>query len=266
MTLDADINLFLLLDGAKLDAPRITYQHDDAPWADWLYRGTRHEAALAVSPYLVLPSAGSRLWEQQSAWAEGGILIRAKAGPEVLVEHLRSLISVRMPSGQLSYCRFYVGTHLDRFFQVLTEAERNLFSGPIVEWRNPRADACWQTITTSGVAEAKHSENEGWFQLSEPQIEAMNGTQGQSFLARLRSYLDLDEQRESQARLQRLVREAEEKGFHSERDIVRYAELALYHPQGLHSQACQVLLDDNAMTNFEKLDQLDRQLAQGGAA
>lgn len=265
MTLNTDINVFLLLDGAKLNAPRVTYQHDDAPWADWLYRGTRHAPALEVSPYLVMPSDDSRIWDQQSAWAENGIVLKAKTAPGVLIEHLRSLLSARMPSGQLGYFRFYANTHLLRFLNALTESERNLFSGPIVEWRTLGADGSWHSIETSGHTEAKTSESEGWFQLSEAHIRAMNDSRAELFRARLMHYLGLENRPETVAQIEDLIQQAQGQGFRSEKDLVRYTEMAVCQPEYLRTEACQAILGDMGMANFQKLDRLDHQLAYGGA-
>lgn len=240
MTLGTDINVFLLLDGAKLSAPCITYQHDDAPWADWLYRGTRHETALDVSPYLVMPSVDSRLWEQQPVWADAGIVLKARAMPETVIEHLRSLISVRMPSGQLGYCRFYANTQLHRFLGVLTESERNQFSGPIAEWQNLSAKAAGQSVKTSGGAESKTSKDEGWFQLNETHTRAMNGAQTELFLGKLVRHLGFDTGSESLGRAERLAQQAQAQGFRFEQEIARYAELALRHEQALDSDASRL--------------------------
>ncbi|WP_148861189.1 DUF4123 domain-containing protein [Marinobacter fonticola] len=265
MIADKQTHLFLLLDGAKLNAPRITYQHDDAPWADWLYRGTRHETALDVSPYLVKPSADSRLWANQTDWAENGLVLKTNATPEELIGHLRSLISVRLPSGQLSYCRFYSNTRLHQFLYALTEAERSLFSGPITQWQNPSATAAWQSIATEGEAEAKSAEDEGWFQLTEEHIGVLNRTQAEAFLTKLGRHLGLDTSPASSAQLGRLVHHAQEHGFHSEKDVARYTELALRHPQKLNEEVCIAVLKDPQATNSQKLNQLDHLLAYGGA-
>ncbi|MBS7690170.1 DUF4123 domain-containing protein [Pseudomonas lalucatii] len=99
--------LFILLDGAALPALQLIYQHDDAPQVDPLYRGTRHQHAVDVSPNLYRPSAQSRFWDIQEQWRDAGIVINSDHSFDILAGHLRSLLSVRMPSGQLAYCRFY---------------------------------------------------------------------------------------------------------------------------------------------------------------
>ncbi len=265
MRADKTTDLFLLLDGARLNAPRAAYQYDRAPWADWLYRGTRHESALEVSPYLVKPSEDSDLWANQTEWAEQGLVLRTKATPEELIGHLRSLISVRLPSGQLSYCRFYSNTRLNHFFDVLTEAERNLISGPVREWLNPSAMASWKSIAIDAETEAKSAKDEGWFQLTKDHINALDRAQAESFMARLSRHLGFGSKPESSGQLERTVQHAQSNGFHSENDIARYAELALRNPQEINSEAGVAILENLQASNSQKLNQLDQLLAYGGA-
>ena len=53
---------YILFDGALFDAPRFTYEHDDQPQLEYLFLGTPHEAVMEVTPCLVKPSEGTRLY------------------------------------------------------------------------------------------------------------------------------------------------------------------------------------------------------------
>ena len=98
-------DLYLLLDSAALPALQIIYQHDDEPtWS--CCTEARHESMRECSP--VLTARGQHLmWQNRERWQSAGLLLESAASIDDLANHLRSLLSVRLPSGDLAFCRFY---------------------------------------------------------------------------------------------------------------------------------------------------------------
>ncbi|WP_111498482.1 DUF4123 domain-containing protein [Marinobacter bohaiensis] len=258
-------NEFLLLDGAMIDALMITYKYDDSPWVEWLYRNTRHESAIEVSPLLVKPSAKSRLWENLGEWSKYGIVLKTKATTDTLLGHLRSLISVRLPSGQLSYCRFYSQSHLPNLLNAMNDGERATFSGPVETWENPSPNADWHAIPITPTGSIKQPEDEGWFQLTRKHIDQINGAKKEGYLKKLAAHLRMKPDEQSFSTLNAIVQQAETHAFSTEKDIARYTEMAIQHGERLKAPECQSLLANNELTNIEKLSRLDHLLAYGGA-
>lgn len=125
-------NTYLILDGALIDVPKLVYEHDDSPECVQLFRGTVHEAALEVSPCLVVPSCNSRIWEVESLWRHVGIIAVSGQGSQTVIEHFRSLLTVSLDGGGRAYFRFYSPTKLSDLLLILSEQERSTFSGPVV--------------------------------------------------------------------------------------------------------------------------------------
>ncbi|PVY76003.1 uncharacterized protein DUF4123 [Tamilnaduibacter salinus] len=259
------VTSYLILDGAAFDALKTVYTQDDSPWVDWLYRGTRHEPAVDASPLLVKPSADSRLWEAEDDWVDYAVGLESPAGPDLVAAHLRSLISVRLPSGQFSYCRFYSGGQLPVFLQAMDEGARQAFSGPIQTWYHPGSKPSWEAIQVSGSAQSRTADDEGWFQVTPEQLDRLNQSKANRFLSKLARHLEMDPGPATRERLRQTMQSARQHGFESEKDIARYAELILGREEQLAETACQDILADPTLTNVEKLGMLDHQLAYGGA-
>ncbi|TBW45986.1 DUF4123 domain-containing protein [Marinobacter halodurans] len=256
---------YLLLDGAMIDALMLTYKHDDSPWVAWLYRGTRHESAIEASPLLVKPSPGSRLWDNSEEWSRYGIVLKTRVTKDALLGHLQSLISIRLPSGQLSYCRFYAQSHLANFLGAMDDSEKIAFSGPIECWMNPTPDSGWQTIEIASTGSIKQLKDEGWFQLTQEQLDRMKAIKRSRFIGRLADHLGLAQGDTSLSSLSDIVQQAETQAFVTEKDIAHYAEMAVHHGERLNSAECQAVLASDELTNFEKLAELDHLLTYGGA-
>ena len=157
----------LLVDGALLDALKIAYTYDDNPSVDMLYRGTRHQAVVEVSPCLIKPSERTRLWDNQELWRSKGIVVEADCELEVLADHFRSLLSVRMPDETLAYFRFYVPSQIKMLLSVFTPQETAAFSGVVKSWRYFDEEKGWVSADAPEADCAKMAEDEGWFQLQQ---------------------------------------------------------------------------------------------------
>lgn len=263
--IDLRSRAFLLLDGAAFDAPRFVYENDDQPEIDYLFLGTRHQAALEVSPCLVKPSETSRLWQKQNDWQHKAVVVLAEEELPVIAGHLRSLLSVALPDGGYSYLRFYSPRELRRLMLALNDQERERFSGPIREWLAFQPEGNWRSFRAGTLQPAMTASDEGWFALTDRHLEALAEDAREEFLGRLGRFLSINDQ----PRLARLLQEANGLGFRSEKDVSRYAELAVTHGNRIRLPECQAILSNLSLPSAARLTELDQHLAyglaQGGA-
>lgn len=256
---------FIIVDGALTNAPLLAYRYDDEPWFDQLYRSTRHAEALKVSPCLIRPSKNSWLWQHQSEWGAFGIGVRTNASADQLVGHLRSLISVRLPSGQQSYCRFYSNKHLPLLLGAFSEHEARSFSGPISSWFSTHPTSPFDEIQFDGFGEIRTLENEGWFQLKREHLNVLNLARDNEFSHKLCLHLGVRPDTTAIGDIRRLHTQAQQCGFVSEREVATFVELAWGQEKRMNSSACQRILNDANRTAYQKLTALDHQLAYGDA-
>lgn len=257
-------SLYLLLDGALMDVPLFAYSHDDHPVVEPLYRNTRHESALSVSPCLLKPSANARLWQQQAQWQTKGVVLCSTESFPVMTQHLKSLLSVRLPSQQLAYCRYYSPTWLVRLLSSMSPPELKAWSGPVEAWyaNSPEGWVCFKS-DTQGVAR-KHDE-EGWFALKQTQLEQWRTEEHQRFIDRAAEHLGCESKATAQGREQRtkvaaLTDAARELGFVLEYQCLHYLELAWRFPQELLSPQLVHILADREQDADQRLQLAERQL------
>lgn len=261
--LDANIRdkACILLDGALFDAPRFIYERDDQPELEYLFLGTPHEAALEVTPCLVKPSRASRLWRAQSEWRDKAVVLVADESLPVIAGHLRSLLSVQLPDGGYSYLRYYSPKQFQRLMLAFTEQERNRFSGPVREWLAFRADCTWSRFSSDAPQPVKTASDEGWFLLSEQHLAAISDGARSEFIEKLGRFLAMDDQ----VRLNRLIKEANSLGFRTEKEVSRYAELAVVHGDQIKRPESQTILSNLELSAGARLKALDKHLAYGVA-
>jgi len=253
-------NVLILLDGATTDAPRLAYQHDDAPELERLFAGTRHQEAITVSPCLVKPSPGSELLTTPETWRDHGILLESPADPGVVADHLRSLISVRLPSGQGAYCRFYSPGPFIPLLCMLDYEELRAFSGPITAWHLPSADI---TIHAPPRGRARGPRDEGWLQLSEAHMTHLRGHARWRFRVRLARTSGLAGKPDGHRRCERLIERAHYYRFHAESEVVRFVALAAAHASRLKDQDCLAVLLDVEQPSEKRIHTLEQQVLGG---
>lgn len=253
---------WILLDGAVLDAPRLVYEHDDQPELDYLYRNTPHEGAMEASPCLVKPSPSSRLWSEQARWREHGIILVTDENLYPLADHLRSLLSIRLPDGAFAYLRFYSPKQLPRLMAAFSDLERDEFSGPITDWLAFRNDAQWRRFSAAGKRPARQASEEGWFVFADHHIDVLANRAKDEFVTKLARYLSLNDS----CRLNALVQQASSFGFRTEKDVSRYAELAVVHGERIKHPELQAILSSSEMPAGMRLSEVDRRLAYGVAS
>ena len=262
--LDQDIiqRAYILIDGAVFDAPRLVYEHDDQPELEYLYMGTPHKEALEVSPCLVKPSSMSRIWQERAKWRAHSVVLMSDENLHVLAEHMRSLLSVRLPDGGYSYLRFYSPKQTQRLLGALSELELRQFSGPVKEWLSFQSDGVWRRTKTEGSGQYREASEEGWFLLSDQHLEALSARAREEFIGKLSQYLGIDDR----AKLNDLMREAHSFGLRTEKDVSRYAELAVVHGEGIKRPELQAILSTPELSAGMRLSEVDKRLAYGVAS
>lgn len=253
---------WILMDGAVFDAPRFIYEHDDQPELEYLYLSTPHEPVIEVSPCLVKPSSSSRIWSEQERWQDHAVVLMTDETLSVLADHLRSLLSVKLPDGAYSYLRFYSPKQLLRLMGAFGDLERDQFSGPITDWLAYQNHGQWRRFSGDGQRPARQACEEGWFALADHHIEALAAMAKEEFVTRLSRYLSLKDT----CRLNALIQQAGSFGFRTEKDVSRFAELAVVHGERIEHPELQAILSSSEMPAGLRLSEVDKHLAYGVAS
>lgn len=253
---------YILIDGAVFDAPRFIYEYDDQPELEYLYLGTPHEAVIEVSPCLVKPSPSSRIWSEQETWQDHAVVLMADEILPVLADHLRSLLSVKLSDGGYSYLRFYSPKQLVRLMGVFSDLERDQFSGPITDWLAVQNNGQWRRFCAEGQKSARQASEEGWFVLADHHIEALAAMAREEFATRLARYLCLNDT----SRVNALIQQASSFGFRTEKEVSRFAELAVVHGERIEHPELQAILSSTEIPAGMRLNEMDKRLAYGVAS
>lgn len=254
---------YLLLDGLAMDVPVTAFSLDERPKIEPLFRGTRHAEVIEASPWLVKPMAGGQLLSSPEVWQRHGVVLYSAAGKDTLAQHLRSLISVRLPSQQLAYCRFYAPDWTARLFNSMHPEEFQAWSGPISKWLI-HSDDSWTAYICDSTGQPKDVNDEGWYMLREEQLAQWQAEEQQRFIDRAMHYLgcksyraDFAVQRE---RITRLIQQAQSYGFTLEHQALQYLELAWRFPHELSAQQWTGYLADHSHTADQRLQFAEQQL------
>ena len=165
---------YLIVDGAQEGIWAMLYRHLDQPAIEPLYLETRHAPAMLASPLLLPVPDDNALWQRAGDWRSKGVLVDTLAPLDQLAGHLRSLISVTLPSSQLAYCRFYAPRWLRPLVAAMTVAEARVFSGPVQSWHLSGPQHDWLSVRPGGPTQARTPAEEGWFHLRPDHIAALS--------------------------------------------------------------------------------------------
>lgn len=230
---------YLLLDGLRLNVPVLTYTLDEHPRIEPLFRGTRHASVIQASPWLVKPSTAGRLLSERRAWQQYGLVLNSSATIQELADHLRSLISISMPTGQLAYCRFYDPGWAIRLYNSMSRAEFSTWSGPIQRWL-VCSEGDWYRYDNLDQACNRSAGEEGWYRLRQEQLEQWQQQEYRSFLTRAAEYLGCTEGQpdycQQYERIDQLTRQAQGYGLTMEHQILHYLELVWRFPDEMNSR------------------------------
>lgn len=258
-------NRYVLLDGAILDAPKLVYSYDDTPGFDQIYRNTPHQSALEVSPCIAQFSDTGRLWEEESAWRSAGVVIESDEDIEVVSDHLRSLVSVRLPDRTFAYLRFYSPGQIGALHAALTPEEFAMFSGPVCRWHYFDTDLGWKVLDVLSVDKPIDTGDEGWFQLTEVHIRAIEVHNEAAFIKKLLKNAGLSVTPASVSAMGELVKQGRTYGFRTQGQLASYTEIATYYPDRICHDAALNILTDVKRPARARLGELDNLMAHGGA-
>ena len=124
--------LYAVLDAC--DEPSVLYKIQElgAEGSLCLFRGAISQEMQAIAPYLVLMDEPLLVWLQRALWLRPwGIFIVSGAQGKAICGNLRKFLTVRGPTGEPLYFRYYDPRILPTFLSNCDEGELEKFFGPI---------------------------------------------------------------------------------------------------------------------------------------
>lgn len=267
---------YLLLDGAQIDDLLLQlYRLEDSPAVQRLYQGTRYETLADAGPVLVQLAPGSRL-EQHfiEHWqARAGLWLETDASEAELVEHLRSLIHVRV-QGVTVLLRYYDPRIMRHWLPELPADERDRLMGPVSCIRLPATEAGGELVEIQRQVPypaARHDDTP-WLHLSDEQVERLNRAQLEAFDQRLLDHIEQHfpgclaghDPASRQAWAARCRQAAGAHGYGAADQVVQWANLCAVlgadFPYGQSHQAYRLILDTPQWRPEQRLERLSLEL------
>ncbi|NQD95560.1 DUF4123 domain-containing protein [Pseudomonas sp. CrR25] len=193
MTAQLPLHSYLLLDGAQIDGlvARI-YGLEESPSLHLLYQQSAYEALAEVGPLLAAVRPHSQLAQifQQEWQATAGIWLESDASEDDLVEHLRSLIHVRLDGDQTTLFRYHDPRIMALWLGAMKADERDPLMGPVQRIRLPADSAAELALLRENKPQvfARYA-GRPWLRLSREQLERMNQAKHACFDRRLLTHL-----------------------------------------------------------------------------
>ncbi|HCE9574168.1 DUF4123 domain-containing protein [Pseudomonas aeruginosa] len=229
------LNAYLLLDGVSVtELPRKLYQWSDTPTFEPLYRDSRWQELLDLSPCLVaLDGRQDPILQAflDNAAQEWGYLLFARVSLPILSQHLRDLLCVQPPHGEPVLLRLADPAVM----HSLLEHERMELFGPIEQVCAPDAlETRWWQHRRSGSAIARDRTQP--YRLSEAEFDALGEVSFRQTLMDMDRHMNLYFPgyrpalcgRERFQHLRMLAEQAYRRGICSARDILLYANIFGY--------------------------------------
>ncbi|WP_134476893.1 DUF4123 domain-containing protein, partial [Pseudomonas aeruginosa] len=229
------LNAYLLLDGVSvMELPRKLYQWSDTPTFEPLYRDSRWQELLDLSPCLVaLDGRQDPILQAflDNAAQEWGYLLFARVSLPILSQHLRDLLCVQSPHGEPVLLRLADPAVM----HSLLEHERMELFGPIEQACAPDAlEIRWWQHRRSGSAIARDRTQP--YRLSEAEFDALGEVSFRQTLMDMDRHMNLYFPgyrpalcgRERFQHLRMLAEQAYRRGMCSARDILLYANIFGY--------------------------------------
>ncbi len=193
MTVQSPLHSYLLLDGAQIEGlvARI-YGLEESPLLHLLYQQSAYEALAEIGPLLVAVRPPSELAQvfQQEWQATAGIWLESDASEDDLVEHLRSLIHVRLDGDQTMLFRYHDPRIMALWLGALKTDERDPLMGPVKRIRLPADSGAELALLRENKPQAfARYDDIPWLRLSQKQLEQMNQAKHACFDQRLLAHL-----------------------------------------------------------------------------
>lgn len=174
---------YLLLDRSQIELlPQRLFELGCTTYQS-LYLGSAYRALDEVGPVLVPVAPDSRLAQTffQEWSATSGIWLESLAQEAVVLEHLRSLIHVRVEGEVTVLFRYHDPRITGLWLSQLPVAERDRLMGPVRRVRLPTLDIVQENPDQPSAAYA----HEPWLFLSAQQLEHLGAAQRQRFARQL---------------------------------------------------------------------------------
>ena len=276
MTAQSPLHSYLLLDGAQIDglAARI-YSLEESPSLHLLYQQSAYEALAEVGPLLVAVRPHSELAQVfHREWqATAGIWLESDASEDDLLEHLRSLIHVRLEGDQTMLFRYHDPRITALWLGALKADERDPLMGPVKRIRLPSdSGAELELLRENKPQTFARYDDSPWLRLSQEQLEQMNQAKHACFDQRLLAHLqrfypeslqgmDVAAQQQFAA----LCRQSAARyGYSAANEVTRWAgllvELGSDFPQPPEHETYRQLLEQRGPLPAQRLDNLIAEL------
>lgn len=258
---NADQAVYLLLDGATFPAMRHLYQYEASPKAVPLFFGTRHDSLMEVSPCLYQPSTDSSVWSHEEEWRQHGVVLVSESPFLDVLAHLKRLVSVQLPSGQLAYWRFYSPDWLPTLMACFSHEEQARFTGPITQWAAWRNDH-WERHTILSHQAPDPVLNDGEFVLSQRCLDALSHADEAAFYAELDDTLRrvLTEEHAAtvnRASSQQWVQRARQLGFQRHADLTWFVLMHYAAVEKMQQPDILAVLENTTLTPHARQQRVD---------
>jgi len=256
-----DSHLIPSLYARLFELAKITVAHS-------LYLTTRYVEMAAFGPVLVPVEPGSALANtfMQQWQGRAGIWLESGADETSVVEHLRSLVHVRLEGDVTAFFRFYDPCITRLWLVDLADAERDLLMGPVRTIRLPDGVSIQQKNPDQPCARYASTP---WLTLSAQMLEHLCQAQREHFTQRLvehgqryfpQSLHGLDPQVWAQG----CQRNAARQGYSADDEVMTWASLYAAFgdafPAGEGQEAYRHILSQREVAPEQRLKQLVDQL------
>lgn len=276
MTAQPPLHSYLLLDGAQIDGlvARI-YSLEESPSLHLLYQQSTYEALADVGPLLVAVRPHSELAQvfQQEWRATAGIWLESDASEDALVEHLRSLIHVRLEGDQTTLFRYHDPRIMALWLGAMKADERDPLMGPVERIRLSTDSAAELMLLRENKPQTfARYDDTPWLRLSREQLEHMSQAKHACFDRRLLAHLQrffpeslqgMDAA--AQQQFAALCRQSAARcGYSAADEVTRWAglvaELGSDFPQAPEHETYRLLLEQRGPLPAQRLDNLIAEL------
>lgn len=269
---------FLLLDPIQIDnLPDRLFELGHITGFQSLYRRTAYSDLLDIGPLLVPVSTDSPLAHAfVREWsATAGIWLESEAAEEVVLEHLRSLIHVRVEGDATVLFRYYDPRITRLWLSDLAPPERDRLMGPVRLIRLPESDRSEGAIRQENPEQpiAQYSDRP-WLFLAPAQLDHLSTAKRQCFARQLIEHCQQHFPRclqgqDNAAQLQWAAtcqHRAERHGYSAVDEITRWASFhaLLGHdfPDAPGHAAYRQLLAEPGVSPAQRLDNLNAELTR----
>lgn len=236
-----------------------------------LFLGTRFKELLDVSPVLVVlegshdPVLHAYLQNAEHIW---GLLLFSSAEPQCVVDHLHWLVTVDEPVGKPTLLNLSDPPVANALFDLYPHQTDNALFGPVEQvYAVDPYRKTWRHHQRQG--EPIVGGHQALYRLNEAQIEALNDVNFRNTVLKLERHMgehfpDFRMQlnaRERFAYFHEMADTAYRHGFHSESDILHYANVMEFldsQPTAKHDDITRLLYTSSPLTPSQRVQKANQ--------